>query len=51
MNLKKKHFVALEFLIDDGKINIYDCNLSIYTEDEFFLFIVSMLELFPRLLK
>lgn len=45
------NFVSLELLIDQENIIAYDCNLLIYREDELFLFIDSMLNLFPRSFK
>ncbi|MCE3049330.1 hypothetical protein HAX54_044609 [Datura stramonium] len=36
MTLEKKYFVALEFMINDGVINVYGCNIPCCPEDEFF---------------
>ncbi|MCD7449937.1 hypothetical protein HAX54_002462 [Datura stramonium] len=34
MTLKKKYYVDLEFMINDGVINVYHCNISCCPEDE-----------------
>ncbi|MCD9645425.1 hypothetical protein HAX54_034309 [Datura stramonium] len=51
MALEKIHFVALEFMINDRVINVYDCNLPCCPEDEFFQHIQPVMELWPRFLK
>ncbi|MCD9559304.1 hypothetical protein HAX54_017180 [Datura stramonium] len=37
MTLDKKYFIALELLINEGVINVYDCNIPFFPEDDFFL--------------
>ncbi|KAF3681330.1 hypothetical protein FXO38_01773 [Capsicum annuum] len=51
MNLDLKHFVALEMLLEDGKMKVYDCNSSVYEEANSFTMMQPLLDLFPRLLK
>ncbi|MCD9642570.1 hypothetical protein HAX54_029443 [Datura stramonium] len=49
--LEKKYFFTLEFLINDGAINVYDCNIPCFPKEEFFLHIQTVMELWPRFLK
>ncbi|MCD7472122.1 hypothetical protein HAX54_013065, partial [Datura stramonium] len=51
LTLKKKYFVALEFLINMGVINNYYYNIPCYQEDVFFLHIQPIMKLWPRFLK
>ncbi|KAG5616697.1 hypothetical protein H5410_016521 [Solanum commersonii] len=51
MNIKNIHFIALEFLIEKGFIQVYDCNIHICDEPTFLTLIQPILELWPKLLK
>lgn len=51
MNLHVKHFVALEILLEDGMMKVYDCNLRVYEDSNFFTKIQPLLDLLPRLMK
>ena len=51
MNINVRQFVTLEFIIEEGVINVYDCNVPKIQEDEFFIHIQPVIELWPKLLK
>ncbi|KAH0715835.1 hypothetical protein KY284_008740 [Solanum tuberosum] len=51
MNIKNTHFIALEFLIEKGLIQVYDCNIHMCDEPTFLTLIQPILELWPKLLK
>ncbi|KAF3637843.1 hypothetical protein FXO38_23529 [Capsicum annuum] len=51
MNFKNKHFLTVEILMNKGVINVYDSNLPVFEEWEFFICMEPLLELFPNLLK
>ncbi|KAF3653618.1 hypothetical protein FXO37_16880 [Capsicum annuum] len=36
MNVKVKHFITIERLLDEGKIKVYDCNLPVFKETTFY---------------
>ncbi|XP_059280986.1 uncharacterized protein LOC132034613 [Lycium ferocissimum] len=38
MNINVTHFVTLEFMIEEGVVNVYDCNVPVYEESDFFCF-------------
>ncbi|KAF3657357.1 hypothetical protein FXO38_13726 [Capsicum annuum] len=50
MNVEVKHFLAVEILLDEGKIKVYDCNLPIFKEAKFLTHMQPLLKLFPKLL-
>jgi len=50
MNVEVKHFFAVEILLDEGKIKVYDCNLHVFNEDMFLTHVLPLLKLFPKLL-
>ncbi|KAH0776106.1 hypothetical protein KY290_007517 [Solanum tuberosum] len=51
MNLNKTHFVTLEILLHEGRMNVYDCSLMDMEHAKFLTFIQPMFELLPKLLK
>ncbi|KAG5605099.1 hypothetical protein H5410_026591 [Solanum commersonii] len=51
MNIKNTHFIALEFLMENGLIQVYDCNIHMCDEPTFLTLIQPILELWPKLLK
>ncbi|KAG5594673.1 hypothetical protein H5410_035905 [Solanum commersonii] len=51
MNLNNIHFVTLEILLHDGRLNVYDCNLTCMEHDEFFTFIQPLIDLLLILLR
>ncbi|KAH0764994.1 hypothetical protein KY285_000865 [Solanum tuberosum] len=51
MNINKTHFVTLEILLHEGRINIYDCLLMGMEHAKFLTFIQPVFELLPKLLK
>ncbi|KAG5587157.1 hypothetical protein H5410_047591 [Solanum commersonii] len=51
MNIKNTHFIALEFLMEKGLIQVYDCNIHMCDEPTFLTLIQPILELWPKLLK
>ncbi|KAG5593383.1 hypothetical protein H5410_043897 [Solanum commersonii] len=51
MNIKNTHFIALEFLMEKGLIQVYDCNILMCDEPTFLTLIQPILELWPKLLK
>ncbi|KAF3677945.1 hypothetical protein FXO38_03524, partial [Capsicum annuum] len=51
MNMDVKHFLALEILLEEGMMKVYDCNLPIFDEANFFTKMKPLLELFPNLLR
>ncbi|KAG5594643.1 hypothetical protein H5410_035875 [Solanum commersonii] len=51
MNIKNTHFSALEFLMEKGLIQVYDCNIHMCDEPTFLTLIQPILELWPKLLK
>ncbi|KAM3378803.1 hypothetical protein P3S68_011216 [Capsicum galapagoense] len=50
MNVKVKHFLIVEILLDEGKIKIYDCNLPFFKDAKFLTHVQLLLKLFPKLL-
>ncbi|KAH0717408.1 hypothetical protein KY285_013439 [Solanum tuberosum] len=51
MNLNKTHFVTLEILLHEGRMNVYDCQLMGMEHAKFLTFIQPVFELLPKLLK
>ncbi|KAG5609545.1 hypothetical protein H5410_020826 [Solanum commersonii] len=51
MNLNKTHFVTLEILLHEGRMNVYDCLLMGMEHTKFLTFIQPVFELLPKLLK
>ncbi|KAH0716589.1 hypothetical protein KY285_012620 [Solanum tuberosum] len=51
MNLNKTHFVTLEILLHEGRMNVYDCLLMGMEHVKFLTFIQPVFELLPKLLK
>ncbi|KAH0752462.1 hypothetical protein KY290_005717 [Solanum tuberosum] len=51
MNIKNTHFIALEFLMEKGLIQVYDCTIHMCDEPTFLTLIQPILELWPKLLK
>ncbi|KAH0776109.1 hypothetical protein KY290_007520 [Solanum tuberosum] len=51
MNLNKTHFVTLEVLLHEGRMNVYDCSLMGMEHAKFLTFIQPVFELLPKLLK
>ncbi|XP_060172582.1 uncharacterized protein LOC132603499 isoform X1 [Lycium barbarum] len=51
MNIEVTHFVTLEFNIEEGVVNVYDCNVPVYSDDAFFCFMQPVMELWLKLLK
>lgn len=49
--LLRRNIVTLEFLINEGLINDYDCNIPSYQEDVFSQHIQSVMRLQPRFLE
>ncbi|KAF3644479.1 hypothetical protein FXO38_20142 [Capsicum annuum] len=50
MNVEVKYFLAVEILIYEGKIKVYNCNLPIFNEDKFLAHMQPLLKLLPDLL-
>ncbi|KAG5596090.1 hypothetical protein H5410_037322, partial [Solanum commersonii] len=50
MNLNKTHFVTLEILLHEGRMNVYDCQLMGMEHAKFLTFIQLVFELLPKLL-
>ncbi|KAK6803194.1 hypothetical protein RDI58_000978 [Solanum bulbocastanum] len=51
MNINKTHFVTLENLLHEGRMNVYDCMLMGMEHAKFLTFIQPVFELLPKLLK
>ncbi|KAG5590542.1 hypothetical protein H5410_041056 [Solanum commersonii] len=51
MNLNKSHFVTLEILLHEGRMNAYDCQLIGMEHAKFLTFIQPVFALLPKLLK
>ncbi|KAH0765201.1 hypothetical protein KY285_001072 [Solanum tuberosum] len=51
INMNKTHFVTLEILLHEGRMNVYDSNLMGMEHAKFLTFIQPVFELLPRLLK
>ncbi|KAH0661375.1 hypothetical protein KY284_026306 [Solanum tuberosum] len=51
MNLNKTHFVTLEILLHEGRMNVYDFSLMGMEHDKFLTFIQHVFELLLKLLK
>ncbi|KAG5621031.1 hypothetical protein H5410_006249 [Solanum commersonii] len=51
MNLNKTHFVTLDILLHEGRMNVYDCLLMGMEHAKFLTFIQPVFELLPKLLK
>ncbi|KAF3635287.1 hypothetical protein FXO38_24705 [Capsicum annuum] len=51
MNVDGVHYQAVEILLAEGKIKVYDCNLPALDEVNFFTYMQPLLELFPILLR
>uniref|UniRef100_M1CPK7 Ulp1 protease family, C-terminal catalytic domain containing protein n=1 Tax=Solanum tuberosum TaxID=4113 RepID=M1CPK7_SOLTU len=51
MNLNKTHFVTLEILLHEGRLDVYDCQLMGMEHAKFLTFIQPVFELLPKLLK
>ncbi|KAM3235963.1 hypothetical protein P3L10_016000 [Capsicum annuum] len=50
MNVEVKHFLAVEILLYEGKIKVYDFNLPVFNEDTFLAHMQPFLKLLPKLL-
>ena len=50
-NTMSIHFVTLEILLHDGRMNVYDCNLMVMKYDKIFTLIQHVFQLLPKLLK
>ncbi|KAM3397804.1 hypothetical protein P3S68_001317 [Capsicum galapagoense] len=50
MNMDVTHFLTVEILLYEGKIKVYDCNLSVFSEKMFLTHIQPLLKLLPKLL-
>ncbi|TMW88173.1 hypothetical protein EJD97_018956 [Solanum chilense] len=51
MNTEGIHFVTLEILLHEGRMNVYDCNLMVTEHAMFLTLIQPVFELLPKLLK
>ncbi|KAH0725356.1 hypothetical protein KY284_001221 [Solanum tuberosum] len=51
MNMNKTHFVTLEILLHEGRMNVYDCLLMGIEHAKFLTFIQPVFGLLPKLLK
>ncbi|KAH0689205.1 hypothetical protein KY289_016563 [Solanum tuberosum] len=51
MNMNNTHFVTLEILLHEGRMNVYDCNLTCTEHDEFLTFIQHVFDLLSILLR
>ncbi|KAF3658020.1 hypothetical protein FXO37_14614 [Capsicum annuum] len=51
MNMDAKYFLALEILLENGMMKVYDCNLPVFDEDNFFTKMYPLLDLFRSLLR
>ncbi|KAK6775993.1 hypothetical protein RDI58_026994 [Solanum bulbocastanum] len=51
MNIKNTHFIALEFLMEKGLIQVYDYNIHVCDELTFLALIQPILILWPQLFK
>ncbi|KAG5594732.1 hypothetical protein H5410_035964 [Solanum commersonii] len=51
MNINKTHFVTLEILLHEGRMNVYDCLLMDMEHAKFLTFIQPVFELLSKLLK
>ncbi|KAK6802991.1 hypothetical protein RDI58_000775 [Solanum bulbocastanum] len=51
INLNKTHFLTLEILLHEGRMNVYKCSLMGREHAKFLTFIQPVLELLPKLLK
>ncbi|KAH0705824.1 hypothetical protein KY290_010456 [Solanum tuberosum] len=51
MNMNKTHFVTLEILLHEGRMNVYDCLLMGMEHAMFLTFIQPVFKLLPKLLK
>ncbi|KAM3339834.1 hypothetical protein P3S68_029703 [Capsicum galapagoense] len=50
MNVDVTHFLTVETLLYEGKIKVYDCNLSVLSEKIFLTHMQPLLKLLPKLL-
>ncbi|KAF3673750.1 hypothetical protein FXO37_06794 [Capsicum annuum] len=50
MNVEIKYFLAVEILLYEENIKIYDCNLPVFNEVTFLTHVKPLLKLFPKLL-
>ncbi|PHT40113.1 hypothetical protein CQW23_18967 [Capsicum baccatum] len=50
MNIKNTHFIAYEFLMEKGLVQVYDFNIDVCDEITFLTVIQLILELWPKLL-
>ena len=50
MNVEVKLFLAVEILLYKGNIKVYDCNLTVFSEDKFLAHMQPLLKLLPKLL-
>lgn len=51
MNMDGTHFVTLEILLHEGRMNVYDCQLMLTEHAKFLTYIQLVFELLPKLLK
>ncbi|TMX03476.1 hypothetical protein EJD97_016069, partial [Solanum chilense] len=50
MNMDNIHFVTLEILLHEGRMNVYDCNLMFTEHAKFLTYIQHVFGLLPKLL-
>ncbi|KAF3683602.1 hypothetical protein FXO38_00707 [Capsicum annuum] len=50
-NMEVKYFLAVEILLEEEEIKIYDCNLPVFDKGAFLIHMQSLLELLPILLR
>ncbi|TMX03025.1 hypothetical protein EJD97_018755, partial [Solanum chilense] len=51
MNMDSTHFVTLEILLHEGRMNVYDCQLMLTEHAKILTYIQLVFELLPKLLK
>ncbi|KAH0658150.1 hypothetical protein KY289_026898 [Solanum tuberosum] len=51
MNMNNTHFVTLEILLHEGRMNVYNCNLTCTKHDAFLTFIQHVFDLLTILLR
>ncbi|KAF3626924.1 hypothetical protein FXO37_30144 [Capsicum annuum] len=51
MNVEKKYFLAVEILLEEEMMKVYDCNLPVFDEADFLTKIQPLMALFPNLLR
>ncbi|KAF3613046.1 hypothetical protein FXO38_36469 [Capsicum annuum] len=51
INVEEKYILSIEILLEEGMMNVYDYNLLVFDEANFFTKMQPMLTLFPNLLR